>query len=108
MWLPEQAFHAMFAEAVIAGRKDSLLDPEISTGVARVGAWETRKPIWFHNPRFSHHILHADPGALGSRGGEAVMGGNAVSLQALLRDSTTSEEVSKILQGEFFSSVHRN
>lgn len=99
MWLPEQSFHAMFAEAVIAGGKDSILDPEISTGVARVGVWETRKPIWFSNPRFSHHVLQADPSASGPSNGEAV-GANAASLHTLLRGSTSSEEVLQVIRGQ--------
>lgn len=61
MWLPEQSLHAMFAEAVVAGRKDSTSDPEISTGVAHVGVWEDRKPTWLHNPRFSHHVMQVAP-----------------------------------------------
>lgn len=100
MWLPEQSFHAMFAEAVLAGRRDSVLDPEISTGVAHVGVWEQRKPIWFTNPRFSHHVVHAGPGAADQAGGETAGAGHGESLQALLRGARSVEEVSRIVRGE--------
>ena len=56
MWMSERDFHQIFAEAVFAGRPDSGLDPEISTGLRRIDPNDPYQPIWYNNPIFSKCI----------------------------------------------------
>ncbi|CAG8958435.1 hypothetical protein HYFRA_00011112 [Hymenoscyphus fraxineus] len=96
MWLPEQAFHQIFAEGIIAGRKDSGLDPEVSTGVSHIKMTDERKPLWFDNPRFSHHLLHSSANDVGKSTGVT-----AAPLKTQLQEALTKEEVFRILKDAF-------
>lgn len=57
MWMSERDFHQIFAEAVVAGRPDSGIDPELSTGLRRIDPEDPYQPIWYNNPIFSKCIL---------------------------------------------------
>lgn len=57
MWMSERDFHHIFAEAVVAGRPDSGIDPELSTGLRRIDPEDPYQPIWYNNPIFSKYIL---------------------------------------------------
>lgn len=55
--ISESDIHAIFGEAIVAGRPDSKQNPEIIAGLERVSAVERgRKPPWHGNPRLSHHV----------------------------------------------------
>jgi len=94
-FLSENTFHEIFAEAVLAGHKDSRRDPEISTGLRHVKLTEDRLPIWVHNPRFSHHVIHSSfSDSTGSTNGKSI------PLKAQLEEATTEEMVFKIIEGK--------
>lgn len=101
MWMSEQAFHQIFAEAVIAGRKDSGVDAEISTGLRHINVSEENKPIWFDNPRFSHHVLTASAGDAD----QSSSGNAAVPLKVQLQEARTQEEVFQIVKGKYFQEI---
>src|SRR4051812_40981260 len=53
--IPEQDFHDMFAEAVLASRPNGLLDPEIITGLGKVDLSSAHHSYkWHDEPKFSH------------------------------------------------------
>ncbi|KAM5462795.1 putative Hybrid PKS-NRPS biosynthetic cluster [Microsporum audouinii] len=102
MWMSEQTFHQIFAEAVIAGRRDSGLETEISTGLRHIKPSEENKPIWFDNPRFSHHVLTTTAGDAGPSNG-----GIVIPLKLQLEEATTQEEVFNIVRNAFLTKLQR-
>ena len=55
--ISETDIHAIFSEAIVAGRPESRRNPEIIAGLEPVSAAEgDRKPPWHGNPRLSHHV----------------------------------------------------
>ena len=58
MPISECELHAIFAEAIVAGRPDSEYPCEIITGLQSSVAG--MKPLWFNNPKFSHHHSAAE------------------------------------------------
>lgn len=96
MFLPEQAFHAMFAEAVIASPVNSGRAPEISTGVAHVQPDEESRPIWMDNPRFSHHVL---PAARGYSTTSDKPAGSVAPIETQVLEAKSREDVFDIVKG---------
>ncbi|KAG6354171.1 hypothetical protein INS49_004775 [Diaporthe citri] len=98
MFLPEQAFHAMFAEAVTASNVNSGRDPEISTGVAHVQMDGESRPIWIDNPRFSHHVL---PAARDYNTTSDKPAGNSASIETQLAEAKSKEDLFNIVKDAF-------
>lgn len=97
MWISEQAFHQIFAEAVVAGQKDSTVDEsELTTGLRRIKESDDRKPIWFDNPKFSHHMIAASAVDAGA----ANQGGALAPLRTRLEEAASQEQVFDILKGK--------
>lgn len=92
--MSEDDFHQLFAEAVIAGRKDSGLDPEISVSLQHVRSNDKNKPVWFDNPRFSHYVR-----PISDEGPGDFRTGNSVPLKVQLQGATTQDQIFKIVQG---------
>lgn len=97
MFLPEQAFHAMFAEAVIASPTTSGRDPEISTGVAHVQMDGESRPIWIDNPRFSHHVLPA-AGDYNTTSDKPT--GNAASIETQVSEAKSKDDLFNVVKGK--------
>lgn len=95
VWMSEQDFHQMFAEAVVSSPPDSQLGFEIMTGLRLVDANGDDRTTWFANPKFQHLILH--------EGGTPAAGGTnskvGAPVKVLLRDATTHEAVADSLRG---------
>lgn len=100
-FLSAHAFHHIFAEAVISGRPGQAggKEVEISSGLRHFTSTDTRLPVWFANPRFSHYIIHDGDDENSKDTSRA--GGQAVSVTASLAEATTSEQVVEIVQGEY-------
>ncbi|KAI0869277.1 putative hybrid NRPS/PKS enzyme [Hypoxylon argillaceum] len=56
LWLSEQDFRQLFAEAIFAGRHDRGRTPELSTGLKMVDSDEAEVITWFNNPMFQHCV----------------------------------------------------
>lgn len=97
MFLPEQAFHAMFAEAVIASPVNSGRDPEISTGVAHVQVDGESRPIWIDNPRFSHHVL---PAAGDYNTTSDKPAGNVAPIETQVSEAKSKEDLFGVIKGK--------
>lgn len=97
MFMSEQTFHQMFAEAVVAGRESLDVSCEISTGLRHVRSTDERQPIWANNSRFSHHIIRNTAG--GSRDDS---NGRIIPLNVQLEKASSQEEVFQIVLGESY------
>ena len=95
MWMSERDFHRIFAEAVLAGRPDSNLELEISTGLRHVAADAPYLPIWINNPKFAKFVLQNT--AMESQESTAKSG---VPIKSQLLAATSNEEVYKVLMGK--------
>lgn len=94
MWMSEKDVHIMFAEAVISGRPDSGLSPEILTGLRVTNANDDDKTIWFENPKFQHLIQEetTDVGNIEEK--------SRILTKSLLLEATCRDDVSTILTGK--------
>ncbi|KAL2864256.1 uncharacterized protein BJX67DRAFT_383918 [Aspergillus lucknowensis] len=100
IWMSEQDFHQIFAEAVVSSPPGSARGFEIMTGLRLVDANGEDRTTWFSNPKFQHLILHQS--ALGA--------GNATSksgapVKVLLHDAATHEAVADILRVSFIAKL---
>ncbi|KAI0853893.1 hypothetical protein F5Y00DRAFT_269249 [Daldinia vernicosa] len=97
--ITEPDFHAMFLEAIQAGRPNPGHQPEIITGLESVlGSINAdNRPTWYYNPRFSHFILEEDD-ILEQQGGADV-----VHVGKQLANAANSADAARILQEGFSS-----
>lgn len=95
MWMSEQDFHQAFAEAVVASPLIPESSGELCTGIRVCYAEDDHKPKHAYNPIFSHLLFHRSVLEPPARGSEP-----KISIKTQLVQTTTSEEVSKILQGK--------
>nr|A0A7L8UVC9.1 RecName: Full=Polyketide synthase-nonribosomal peptide synthetase ffsA; Short=PKS-NRPS ffsA; AltName: Full=Cytochalasans biosynthesis cluster protein ffsA [Aspergillus flavipes]QOG08944.1 FfsA [Aspergillus flavipes] len=93
VFMSEQDFHQIFAEAVVAGRPTSKDIPEIMTGLRLAHLDDSDKVTWFHNPKFSHCVLWPE-----EQGGKAVMSKQNVTVRAQLLLATTADEAREIIE----------
>ncbi|KAH1655325.1 hypothetical protein KXV78_006248 [Aspergillus fumigatus] len=92
--MSENDLHQLFAEAILAGRPDLDLNPEIITGLAPITVEQSKDTYWKTNPRLSLLIREAGQGDLKGRDG-----GNAAPLRQLLGDTKTMQNVANVLSG---------
>ncbi|KAI9753134.1 MAG: putative Hybrid PKS-NRPS biosynthetic cluster [Chaenotheca gracillima] len=95
LWMSEQDFHTIFAEAVVAGRPEST-QSELSTGLRLQYADEEEKMTWFSNPMFQHLVLLNDNS---NANGNSNKPGIPVKRQLL--EATTPMEVFDIIKDAF-------
>lgn len=93
----EVDLHALFAEAIIHGRPDSGLNPEIITGLAPISVEKAKDAFWALNPKFGLIIEEQGTTAGQGSGGK----GNSVPVRQLLEAAKTMQDVSKILLSVF-------
>jgi acyl carrier protein len=98
----ETDLHAIFAEAIVAGRPTSSQHPEIMTGLERVGSSrDDRKPTWYGNPRFSHHISEKETDQEDNQEARR----EAIPVKRQLSDAKTEAEAFKTLVKAFSSKL---
>lgn len=98
LWMSEQDFHQIFAEAVVASPPRPGPNPEFSTGLQILYAGEDEKITWYKNPLFSHLVFQRNTTNL-SRAGNTTA---TVSVKNQLLKAITPDEVSKILKGKVY------
>ena len=96
MWMSERDFHQIFAEAVLAGRPDSGVDPEISTGLRRIDPDDPYQPIWYNNPIFSKCIQQRK-----SANSHEANNSSGPSIQVRLQAATNQSQILTVLQDCF-------
>nr|A0A4P8WAE5.1 RecName: Full=Polyketide synthase-nonribosomal peptide synthetase pyiS; Short=PKS-NRPS pyiS; AltName: Full=Pyrichalasin H biosynthesis cluster protein A; AltName: Full=Pyrichalasin H synthase [Pyricularia grisea]QCS37521.1 PyiS [Pyricularia grisea] len=99
MWLSEQDFRQLFAEAVLAGQPENTGSPELSTGMMTIDNSEGTKEniTWFDNPMFQHCIKESTDGKLGGQTAK----GRAVPVKTQLLEAINSAEVYEIIHDAF-------
>ncbi|KAK5996028.1 Polyketide synthase-nonribosomal peptide synthetase phmA [Cladobotryum mycophilum] len=93
VFMSEQDFHQIFAEAIVAGRPDATDIPEIMTGLRLAHMDDADKVTWFHNPKFSHCVLWPE-----EQGARAVMSKQNVTVKSRLLLATTPEEAREAIE----------
>lgn len=96
MWMSEQDFYQIFAEAVVASPPRSGPNPEYCTGLRVYYADEDDRPKFSNDPVFSHLMLHRNLSGTLTTGNTA-----AVSVKTQLLQAATAEEVYEIMRGKF-------
>lgn len=92
--MSESDLHQLFAEAVIAGRPTSGLDPELIAGVGIMKGDEAKDAFWNNNARMGMMIR-----AAGAQAAAASGGAGGLPLKKLLESAKTLNEASKIILG---------
>lgn len=100
-YLSERDFHQMFAEAVLAGRPQSVGPAEITSGIRHVSPNEQSPPIWTTNPMMGHFVLRAEPSSV-----DEVSGGrHRPLLKTQLLNARNRDEVGRIIHEAFLEKV---
>ncbi|KAI1749216.1 PKS-NRPS hybrid [Xylaria castorea] len=99
MWLSEQDFRQLFAEAVFTGRPENGASPELSTGLMMIDNGDDSKKniTWFYNPMFQHCIKESEDSELVSDGQR----GRGVPVKAQLQEALNPAEVYEIIHDAF-------
>ncbi|KAK5635444.1 hypothetical protein RRF57_011156 [Xylaria bambusicola] len=99
MWLSEQDFRQLFAEAIYAGRPENGADPELSTGLMMIdNSDDSKKNItWFYNPMFQHCIKENHDIELVTDGAK----GRSVPVKTQLLEAINPAEVYEIIHDAF-------
>lgn len=95
----ELDMHQLFAEAIISGRPDSGLNPEIITGLAPLSVEEAKDAFWVEHPRFGLIVQDEGTGVVG-QGGDAAKT-NSMSVWRLLEGAKSTQDVTRILLTAF-------
>lgn len=94
MWMSEQDFYQIFAEAVIASPSRPGPSPEYCTGLRVFYADEDNRPKFANDPVFSHLMLHRNLAG-------PIIAGNVASLsvKAQLLQANSPDEIHEIMKG---------
>ena len=102
LWLSEQDFRQLFAEAVLAGQASRGKNPELSTGLKMIdGSQESEDTItWFRNPMFQH-CIRSEGQETDQMGADGLKDRRGVPVKAQLLDAINPAEVHEIISGAF-------
>ena len=95
MYLSEEDFHQIFAEAVEAGYPDSPAGPEISTGLLDISPDSANIPKWYSDPKFARFIVH-QTSSIGDKKEQT----NAASIQDRLEACQSEQELIQTIKRE--------
>lgn len=94
--LSERDFHLCIAEAILAGRPQSGLNPEIVTGLHMLDAENESQLPWRNDPRFQHCLIRSGSDVQVKTG----RGIANVPTKTRLLEAATEEEVLDIIEGK--------
>ncbi|KAH8896313.1 putative polyketide synthase [Thozetella sp. PMI_491] len=94
--MSETDLHQLFAEAIIAGRPGSNLDPEIITGLRVISTAEAKETLWGDNVKFGHFIQDIGLAKLPS-----VAKSGAIPVKKLLEAAKNEDEMGVVLRDAF-------
>lgn len=97
MWLSEQDFLTIFAEAVLASPPDSPHSVTTATGLRIHYSDDKPEITWFSNPIFQHLVLETGKEVLTNSGPSK----HGVSIKNLLQHADNLDNIYKLLKGEF-------
>lgn len=91
--MSEPDLHQLFAEAIISGRPDSGVNPEIITGVKTLSSSSAKEALWAGHPRFGHFIQDVGSAKLPS-----ATKSDVVPVKTLLEKCKDEEEMAAVLR----------
>lgn len=94
VWMSEQDFHTIFAEAILAGSPDLGYNPEIITGLRIFDATDEQRPLWSYNPKFQHLVIQNE-----AVNGDTTDLKHGVPVKAQLLEATSREQLYDVLKG---------
>ncbi|PWY66108.1 putative hybrid NRPS/PKS enzyme [Aspergillus heteromorphus CBS 117.55] len=100
VWMSEQDFHTIFAEAILAGTPGSDVNVEITCGLRITNASEEQRPLWSFNPRFQHLVVMED--RVEETDGQDKKG---MSLKLQLREARTADEIYEAVKECFIAKL---
>jgi NAD(P)-dependent dehydrogenase (short-subunit alcohol dehydrogenase family) len=98
--MSEPDLHQLFAEAIIAGRPGSGVNPEIITGVKTLTSVEATQALWAGHPRFGHFIQ--DTGAAKT---PSAIKSDVLPVKTQLEKCKDVDEMATVLRGKSSSSA---
>ena len=93
--MSESDLHQLFAEAVLAGRPNLGLNPELITGIRTLSSDMTNDVFWANNLKFSHFIQDIGDVPVGKESGVA-----RVPIKTQLLSAKSSDGMAKVLKGK--------
>ncbi|KAF9872525.1 hypothetical protein CkaCkLH20_10022 [Colletotrichum karsti] len=103
MHLSEQDFHQIFAECMEAGHLDNPNGPEISTGLLPITSDMANIPPWYHDPKFTRFLVQQSI----SNGDGKQEKTNSASIQDLLRECRSRQEVLQVVKEAYGTQLRR-
>jgi hypothetical protein len=100
MFISEQDFHQLFAEAIIAGRPGQQGPIEITTGLTRIGLHDEVKPGWALNPILSHYIRNDNTVELAANNTKV-----NVPIKTRLSQASSRDEIFDVIKDAFISKL---
>ncbi|OJK01159.1 hypothetical protein ASPACDRAFT_51108 [Aspergillus aculeatus ATCC 16872] len=100
VWMSEQDFHTIFAEAILAGTPGSDANVEITCGLRITNASEEQRPLWSFNPRFQHLVVMEDQ--VEETDGQDKKG---MSLRFQLHEARTADDIYEAVKDCFIAKL---
>ncbi|KAJ5113444.1 hypothetical protein N7456_001978 [Penicillium angulare] len=93
MRMSEEDWNQSICEGIDASRLDSIVGPELTTGLSDVPFETPNAPYWFLNPMFSSFIVQKKAETLNNSEGKTT-----VSVQELLKGCCSKEDAYKVIE----------
>ncbi|QKX63146.1 uncharacterized protein TRUGW13939_10315 [Talaromyces rugulosus] len=93
--ISERDIHCMFIEAIAAGKRGSIANSQLTTGLQRFSLTDDHPLAWHFDPRFSHHTISSQDSA------DVDKSGSAQTVQDLIRESQSLESVAQTIRESF-------
>ncbi|KAI9776743.1 MAG: putative Hybrid PKS-NRPS biosynthetic cluster [Geoglossum umbratile] len=101
VWMSEEDFHTLFAEAVLAGSPALGLNPEINSGLRTINESDKQRPLWSFSPKFQHlvkqeEVVVAEDSRAGAR----------VPIRLLLAAASSADLAMELLRETFIAKLN--
>lgn len=95
VWMSEEDFHTLFAEAILAGLPALGLNPELNSGLRIINASDKQRPLWSFSPKFQHLVKQEEIVVAGDS-----RAGARVPIRLLLTVASSADLAMEVLQGK--------
>lgn len=95
VWMSEEDFHTLFAEAILAGSPALGLNPELNSGLRIINAGDKQRPLWSFSPKFQHLVKQEEIAVAGDS-----RVGARVSIRLLLVSASSADLAMEVLRGK--------
>lgn len=95
VWMSEEDFHTLFAEAILAGSPALGLNPELNSGLRIINASDKQRPLWSFSPKFQHLVKQEETAIAGDS-----RAGARVPLRLQLAGASSADLAMEVLKGK--------